>query len=230
MAIYQPPTDMMWEFWKMAREPDGWHARWGGRIPHVSTDPGYYRHVVDPQGKILEQTSWGTTAASFPLVGGVMTIAELRAGHINHALNLAISHTRAGIFAAPAQRTDGDSGDVNSPPEGAHFRLDPTLDLASLHLPSFVYMMAQAAQKYGIVIDNRSDGFTFRCEDPRQFEAKYGYNPYFGRENRPGSPGALLNGWPNQMLRQFPWSHLQLLRMELRTTSDHTPVVEAAPQ
>jgi hypothetical protein len=230
LAVYQPSTDTMWEFWKLSREPDGWHAHWGGRMIHVSKDPGYYRHVVDAKGNVLEQASWGTTAASFPLMGGVMTTAELRAGHIDHALSLAISHTRAGVFAAPAQRTDGDSLDPNAPPEGAHFRLDPTLNLASLRLPPFVLMMAQAAQRYGIYIDNRSDGFTFRCQDPRQFEARYGYNPYLGRDDRPGSPGALLSAWPGELLRMFPWSHLQLLDMSLRTRPDRTPFTEPAPK
>jgi hypothetical protein len=230
LAVYQPSTDTMWEFWKLSKQADGWHARWGGRMVHVSTNPGYYRNVVDPNGNVLEQPDWGAPATSFPVVAGVMTIAELESGQIDHALALAITHTRAGVWAWPAQRTDGDSSDPNTPPEGAHFRLDPNLNLAALHLPHFVYMMAVAAQRYGIIIDNRSTGFTFRGEDPLQFEQQYGYNPYMGRKGAPGSPGALFNNWPPEMLREFPWSHLQLLTMNLRSSPDRTQVVESAPQ
>jgi hypothetical protein len=228
LAVYQPSTDTMWEFWRLHRAPGGaWHASWGGRMYHVSSDPGYYRYVVSPQGRVLELPSWGAPATSFPVVAGVMTIAELRSGVIGHALALAITHTCAGTWAAPAQRSDGDvTGSTNCVPEGAHFRLDPKLDLAALHLPHFVYMMAVAAQRYGIIINNRSDGFTFRGEDPTQFQASHGYNPYTGPDGAPGSPGALYNDYPSEMLRRFPWSHLELLKMVLRTRPDMTRFVE----
>jgi hypothetical protein len=158
-----------------------------------------------------------------------MTIKELQSGTIPHALSLAITSTCGGLFAAPAQRTDGFDASPDCVPEGAHFRLDPHLDLASLGLPHFVYMMAVAAQKYGIIINNRSDGFTFRGEDPLQYEQAHGYDPYFGPQHEPGTPGALFSGWPADMLRLFPWSHLELLKMDLRARPDTTPIVEAPP-
>jgi hypothetical protein len=226
LAVYQPSTDTMWEFWRLSKQANGWHAAWGGRMVHVSTDPGYYRNVVNRSGGVLEQPSWGAPATSFPLVAGVMTIAELRSGRIDHALALAIGHPRVGAWAWPAQRSDGDSTDPSAVPEGAHFRLDPKLDLASLALPHFVLVMARAAQRYGIIINNRSAGFSFRAEDPRQFDSLHGYNPYMGRDDLPGTPGALFDEWPSVMLRRFPWSHLQLLKMSLRTRPDSTQVVE----
>ena len=194
---------------------------------HVTTDPGYYRNVDDPAGNILEQAVWGAPATSFPLMAGTMMISELQAGTIPHTIALSITHTCAGVFAAPAQRTDGDTtGDPTCVPEGAHFRLDPNLDLASLHLPHFIYMMAVAAQKYGIIINNKGDGFTFYDEDATQYTAAHGYNPYLGPANQPGTPGALYDQWPNAMLKQFPWTHLQLLKMTLRTQADPTVYTE----
>ena len=225
LAVYQPSTNTMWEFWRLSKQADGWHAQWGGRMPNVSNNPGYYQNVVSPSGTVLERASWGTTAASFPLVAGVMTIAELRSGVIPHALGLAITNTCGGVWAWPAQRTDGVTPEP-CVPEGAHFRLDPNLNLASLHLGHFALMMAQAAQTYGIIINNRSDGFTFRGEDPTQYEAEYGYNPYNGPDGQLGSPGALFDQWPSQILEQFPWSHLELLQMDLQSQADTTPVVE----
>ena len=227
LAVYQPSTNTMWEFWRLSKQADGWHAQWGGRMPNVSNNPGYYQNVVSPSGTVLERASWGTTAASFPLVAGVMTIAELRSGVIPHALGLAITNTCGGVWAWPAQRTDGVTPEP-CVPEGAHFRLDPNLNLASLHLGHFALMMAQAAQTYGIIINNRSDGFTFRGEDPTQYEAEYGYNPYNGPDGQLGSPGALFDQWPSQILEQFPWSHLELLQMDLRTQPNTTPVTEAS--
>jgi hypothetical protein len=229
LAVYQASTDTMWEFWRLSLQSDGWHAAWGGKMSQVTTNPGYYRNVKDPFGNILEQPNWGTTAASFPLVAGVLTIEELQSGSINHAIGLAISHTCAGYWAAPAQRTDGDSLDPTCVPEGAHFRLDPKLNLASLNLPHFTYMLAQAAQKYGIIINNRSSGFTIRGEDPYQFQLAHGYNPYTGPQSKPGSPGALYDKWPSEILRAFPWSHLQLLPMTPSTSANLTQIIQAAP-
>ena len=172
---------------------------------HASSSPGYYQNMVDSSGNVLEQWDWGAPATSLALDGGVMTIAELEAGTINHALALGITHTCAGVFAAPAQRTDGDVvGDPTCVPEGAHFRLNPSINLASLGLPHFTLMLAKAAQRYGIIINNRSSGFTFRAEDPTQFEAEYGYNPYTGPGQLPGTPGALFDQWPSALLRDVP--------------------------
>jgi hypothetical protein len=224
LSVYQPSTDTMWEFWRMQLEADGWHAAWGGKMQHVSTDPGYYRNVLDASGNLIERYNWGATAASFPLVAGVATISELEKGVIPHALALEIKYTCAGVWSWPAQRSDGN--DLGQPciPEGAHFRLDPNLDLASLHLPRLVNMLAVAAQKYGIVIINKTSGFAFRMEDPQQFQQAYGYDPYFGPQHQPGTPGALMDNWPSIELALFPWSHLQLLPMDLRTQPDLTTV------
>jgi hypothetical protein len=225
LAVYQASTDSMWEFWRLADTPTGWTAQGGGKLYGVSQSSGYYENLVDTSGNVLEQPNWGPTASSLALTGGVMTISELESGRINHALALGITHTAAGYFAAPAERTDGDSTDPTAVPEGAHFVLDPTLNLSTLHLPHFTLMMAEAAQKYGIIINNRSTGFTFRAQDPGEFMSQYGYNPFMGPANAPGSPGALFDQWPSAILAAFPWSHLELLQMSVQTQPDNTQYV-----
>lgn len=102
LSVYQPSTDLLWEFWRLHQDSDGsWHATWGGRLVHASSNPGYYQNMVDSSGNVLEEWDWGAPATSLALDGGVMTIAELEAGTINHALALGITHTCAGVFAAP---------------------------------------------------------------------------------------------------------------------------------
>ena len=39
MTIWQASTDTLWELFGARRDADGWHARWGGAIRHVSTQP-----------------------------------------------------------------------------------------------------------------------------------------------------------------------------------------------
>ena len=113
MTVWQPATDRLWEFFHMRLESDGWHAAWGGAIDDVSASPGYYTTSSWPGA--LPQ--WGATATSLPVAGGLMTLRELRAGVINHALAIALPAPRAGVFALPAERSDG-TGGPNTIPGG----------------------------------------------------------------------------------------------------------------
>ncbi len=200
MVIWQPATDTMWEFWKMEMRPDGWHARAAGAMHNVSTNPGYYT----PDSWSGAQPWWGATATGLPFLGGLMTIEELQRGSIDHALAMAIPHARAGVWSWPATRGDGDSQSPNSLPEGARLRLDPTLNLKKLNLPPMTRMMAEAAQRYGIVVRDRAGVVAFYGEDP----ASTGSNPY---------PKIFGNQFPDRLLSKFPWRSLQVLKLDLRT-------------
>ena len=102
-----------------ATTPGQWHASWGGRIQHVSLDPGYYRNIPDGAGGYSEEAGWGVTASSLPVVGGLITLSDLAAGQINHAIAIMVPQAAKGIFTFPAQRTDGVSTAANAIPEGA---------------------------------------------------------------------------------------------------------------
>jgi hypothetical protein len=198
MTIWQPATDTLWDFFRARKLSDGWHAEWGGAIRHVSKSPGYYTRAAWPGAS----RSWGATASSLPVIGGTMLLNELRSGHIDHALALNVPAARPGVFAWPAQRTDGD-GPVNALPEGARLRLDPTLDVSSLQLPRMTRMIALAAQRYGVVVrDQTHNGISFFAENPMQYGGSP-YDRYFrGRT-------------PPQMLANFPWDRLQVHQMHL---------------
>ena len=203
LTLIQPSTDSMWEFWKLRRDGDQWQAAWGGAIHHVSSNPGYYTPTAWPGA----QPNWGSTATSLPVVAGTMTIGELESGHINHALAIAIPNASRAAFAFPAQRTDGTSGDSQAIPEGTTFRLDPTLDIKALHLPRVVEIMAKAAQRYGIIVrDKTLHAIGFFAEDP----SPLGTNPYT----------QLFHGKsPGELLQTFPWSHLQTVKSTLKTNT-----------
>ena len=191
MTVWQPSTNRMWEFWKMQLESDGWHARWGGEMNDVSGNRGYFTHLGPT-------TNWGATATGLPLLGGLITFADLKRGYINHALAMAIPHTEARYWAWPAQRTDGStySSGATAIPEGTRFRLDPKLDIASLGLPRLTRMIARAAQRYGIIIRDKAGAVTFYGQT-----ATTATNPW----------GSVLTALPSKLLAWFPWSHLQAL-------------------
>jgi len=208
MAIWQPSTDRMWEFWQAQRRADGWHATWGGAMSNVSNNPGYFTAAVWPGAK----PNWGATASSLPLLGGLIRVAEARAGRIDHALAIALPEIRALQYALPAQRTDGSAYGPDTIPEGARFRLDPNLDIDALDLPAPTKAIAEAAQRYGIVVRDYATNVAFVAEDPAGVAAA-GQNPWndvFGGQR------------PDDLLARFPWNRLQLVRMQL--SGDDEPV------
>lgn len=203
LVVWQPSTDRLWEFWRLVKETDGWHARWGGAMEHVSTNPGVY----GPEAWPGSTTHWGASASSLSIAGGLMTFSDFAKGRIEHALAMAIPTVRQGTFSSPAQRTDGGSTDPLSLPEGAHLRLDPTLNLAALNLPPVTQEIAEAAQKYGIIVRSRAGHVVLYGQDPTGLTT----NPYT-------SVGGYFEGMhPGEIMAAFPWKHLQLLKMDLRT-------------
>jgi hypothetical protein len=201
LVVWQPSTDRLWEFWRMIHDRSGWHATWGGAMRHVSRDHGVY----GPRAWPGAQRSWGVSASSLELVGGLLTLRDLARGSIDHALEIGIPNVRAGVFASPAQRTDGTSPDPLALPEGAHLRLDPNLDLQALHLPPLTLAIAQAAQRYGLIVRDGSPNLAFYAQDP----TPTGTDPYAG-------PTGYFEGkFPRELLANFPWSHLELLAMNL---------------
>jgi hypothetical protein len=210
LVVWQPSTDRLWEFWRLAHGPKGWKAVWGGAMQGVSSNPGVYGPEAWPGAR----TSWGGDASSLSLAGGLITLEDLADGQINHALALAIPDVRAGVYASPARRDDGISTDPLALPEGAHLRLDPKLNLAALHLSKLTLMIAEAAQRYGIFIRSRgSTVINFYAQDP----TPTGTDPYIGPE------GYLEGKSSVQAVANFPWSHLQLLTMRLHRNDTYEP-------
>jgi hypothetical protein len=205
LVVWQPSIGRLWEFWHLEDASSGWRAAWGGAMDDASSASGAY----GPEDWSGAGTGWGASGSSLSIAGGLITLEDLERGQINHALAMAIPNVRAGVYASPAERTDGKASSPLSLPEGAHLRLDPSLDLAALHLPHLTLMMAEAAQRYGIVIRDFASNVAFYAQDP----IPTGTEPYGG------SHGYFEGKSSEQLLASFPWSHLQLLEMELHSTS-----------
>lgn len=203
MTVYQPSTDRLWELWKARRTKVGWEASWGGAMENVSRSPGYFSAHSWPGAA----SYWGASATSLPLIAGTMLIGELEGHRIDHALAIALPETRAGEYAWPAQRTDGYDHDPDVIPEGAHLRIDPHLDIAVMHLPPVIRTMALAAQRYGMIVRDQTGGEAF---------AFYAETPTGSADPYPKIFGGMQ---PYDLLKSFPWSHLQVLKMKLHSGS-----------
>lgn len=212
MTVWQPSTNRLWEFYHMRREADGWHAAWGGAMNDVGSSPGYYTRRSWPGA--LPQ--WGATATSLPVAAGVVTFADLRAGLIDHALALNLPQPRAGVVALPAERGDGVGGS-DQIPEGAHLRLDPDLDIDSLHLPALVQMLALAAQKYGLIVRDRTPGgVTLFGQQPIGAGQAAVYRKLFGGRTA------------EELLSEFPWDDLEVLKLSLRSVAPSSDFLDGS--
>jgi hypothetical protein len=196
-----------------AATPGVWRASFGGRIEGLTTSPGHYRDAVRPGATTLtQQFNWGATATSLPVAAGMITKADLERGRIDHAIAIALPNLAAGSsiidskrWAYPAQRGDGKSTLANAVPEGARFRLDPALDLSTLNVTPFVRMLAEAAQRYGLIVQDGAPATLFYGEDPSPYE----------RRGEPNFYDTLIGPRPSGFLNSFPWDRLQLTRMTL---------------
>jgi hypothetical protein len=201
LALWQPSTNKLWDFWRLVQKTDGWHASWGGAMQNVTSNPGVY----GPEAWPGAQNWWGDSASSLEPLGGLISLEDLERNLINHALAIAIPNVRAGVYASPAKRDDGKSTNPLSLPEGAHLRLNPNLNIPNLHLPHTTQLIAEAAQRYGIYIRDGARNITFYAQDPTPTKT----NPYTG-------PTGYFEGQhPSKLLATFPWKELQVLKMRL---------------
>jgi hypothetical protein len=171
----------------------------------VSRNRGYFDRRAWPGG----EARWGATATSLPLVGGTMLLRELERGEIRHALAISIPEPKASVFSWPAQRTDGFSHKRRAIPAGTRFRLNPKLDVASLNLPPLLDTMARAAQRYGLVVRDKSGGtIGFFAES----WVPSGRDPWWTNDWKPRPEGYLGGKWPSALFGKFPWRSLQVVR------------------
>ena len=77
---------------------------------------------------------------------------EVAAGEIRHVLKVAI-HRTAPYHVYPGAGDEGGSGVI---PEGAIFRIKPTVDLSGRGLDGAALVIATAMQRYGVVIGDQS--------------------------------------------------------------------------
>jgi hypothetical protein len=217
LVVWQPSSDRLWEFWHLQHGANGWSAEWGGAMRHVSKSSGVYGPRAWPGAKPW----WGASASSLSIAGGLITLEDLQRGSIDHALAISITDVLAGAYASPAHRDDGVSTDPLALPEGARLRLPTSLDLNTLHLPKLTLEIARAAQRYGLVVRDRSFAIAFFAQDP----IPTGTEPY-------ASAGGYFEGrYPNQLLASFPWSQLEVLALNLHPNgpgSSSAPAIGAS--
>ena len=75
---------------------------------------------------------------------------------IEHALVVQSDTVCAGVFRAPAIKTDGDSTRTDCLPEGARLQLDPSIDVSKITgITPAERAVARALQRYGAYVIDR---------------------------------------------------------------------------
>lgn len=153
MHVVDPTGRWVDEVWDMKKNADGtWNAGY-----HVRTDllgPGY------GQG--------GVRAYGGSAIGGLIRADELAAGHINHALAIALGPESLGPtsnpFVFPAITQDGDylSSYTGHIPMGSFIYIPATTSLAGLTGDALTF--AVALRDFGGYVTDRSSGLTFYVE------------------------------------------------------------------
>lgn len=111
---------------------------------------------------------FSTDAAGLPVAALLFSADEIAAGSIDHAIRFLLPNVRmrAGVYVHPATHAGAPSGGIDALPYGSRLRLRADYPLDSL--PSPVRIIAQAMQRYGMILADggnialtaRNDRFT----------------------------------------------------------------------
>lgn len=142
MTVMDSSTNTVSEYWQAFKAPTGeWTATWGA----INSMSG---------------SGWGgsSTGAGASRIGGVVRVAEIQAGVIDHALVMQSDNVCEGVYRAPAVKTDGDSSRADCIPEGARLQLDPRIDVDAIEgITPGERAVAKAMQVYGAYLIDRAN-------------------------------------------------------------------------
>ena len=137
MAVQQPDGTVV-EMWQAVKQADG---TWTAGAVGIA-QPGQFTYPI----AVCE-------GSSLTLMDGIVTPDEVKAGSINHALQIALPQSVVDkTFVSPSNASDGTiTGGI---PEGSRLVLDPSYDISGL--TGLKREVAVALQKYGAIVGDRS--------------------------------------------------------------------------
>jgi hypothetical protein len=135
------------------------------------THPGPVWHagsgaIWDLRSNRLRPRTWTSAdAAGLPILPGLLTYDEVRAGAVRHAIRFTAPRTRD-RFVWPARHQAGSESGAGFPPMGARFRLRDSFRLAGWSPQARVVL--RGLQRFGLVLaDNGSPWFFQGMADDR---------------------------------------------------------------
>jgi hypothetical protein len=134
----------LYETWNTRRTSTGWRAGSGA--------------TWSLRSNALRPLQWTSAdAAGLPILPGLLRWAQVRAGHVDHAIRFTAPVT-APSFLWPARHHAG--SDASAPPMGARFRLREDFDTAGYSVSARVVL--QAMRTYGLVLADNGSAWYFQ--------------------------------------------------------------------
>jgi hypothetical protein len=198
LCVVDKTAEMSWDLYNADDSSGGWTAGLAASMDLTSDG------VRPPTANSPWWAGQGARACGFPLIAGLITVDEVKAGKIEHALILAYPHIRSRYYTPPASTAQGTTTDAiqtRGVECGGQIQLDPTLDLSTLGLSSTGLMIAKALQTYGAFVGDYSGAISLYADASATAQAYW-------------SSGVLGNGEVNKI----PLTSLRVLK--LGTTFD----------
>jgi hypothetical protein len=150
VILFDPAHCMDYELFAAYPNGSGWKAGSGA--------------IFDLASNKLRPAGWTSAdAAGLPILPGLVTWADMKSGHIDHAIRVTVPSTEAS-YIWPARHEASSSSDSSLPPMGLRLRLKASVDIS--HLPSQARIVATAMKKYGVIVaDNGSPWFISGAPD-----------------------------------------------------------------
>jgi hypothetical protein len=173
LCVVDETAEMSWDFYNanQATSGGGWTAGLAASMDLTSDG------VRPPTNNSPWWAGQGARACGFPLIAGLITVDEVKAGKIEHALIIAYPHIRSRYYTPPAssaQATTTDAIQTRGVECGGQIQLDPALDLSTLGLSPAGLMIAKALQTYGAFVGDYSGAISLYADNSPTAQAYWG--------------------------------------------------------
>lgn len=170
LSIVDRATRMEWAFWDADHSSGSWTAG------EASTQDLSGDGVRPPERNNPWWAGHGPRACGFGLIAGLITVDEIQAGTINHALVIAYPHIRSSTYTPPASSAQGTTTDAIKTRGilcGGRIQLDPALDLSTLNLSPSGLTIARALQVYGAFVGDYSGAVSLYADASPDAQASW---------------------------------------------------------
>jgi hypothetical protein len=171
LSIVDRTARTEWAFWDADHGSGAWTAG------EASTQDLSGDGVRPPERNNPWWAGHGPRACGFGLIAGLITVDEIQAGTINHALVVAYPHIRSSTYTPPASSAQGTTTDAIKTRGilcGGRVQLDPTLDLSTLNLSPSGLTIARALQVYGAFVGDYSGSVSLYADASPDAQATWG--------------------------------------------------------
>jgi chitodextrinase len=184
LAIWDPTTANEYDLYQAAFNGTNWSRASGAAFNTRASDG-----IV-----------FGSNAACFPLLGGLIRPEEIEAGLIEHPLVFGMANASTG-YVKPAIHGTGSAFNATALQAGNHLQLDPSINVDALAIQPWEKTIAKALQKYGMYLRDGGGALAIYAENP------------INRGQSPDKWSQLGFGTGNSVSfsSAFPWSQMRIL-------------------